>query len=270
MNFYQYHDYCAESLNLVSDGSSIELPNFPQAFNMISANDSFIDFKLDISVEEQLIFEQLSVNSASSYQLSLQSHNITGFQSEYLDYLKSIGNGDKLSAYASSVLARLVDGFMSETNNNHFLVFGTSAVPTDLDNIFWHIDNYRDGRGEPEDYRYLELRILITLKGPSTWICDLEAGAEKRQEEIAILNQHYKALKKALEKVNETNMADVLASLPKYGVPCSAEKGHKIHQANTLVGTLFVTGKTENSAVHTSPLVTGERIFISFSCEKPY
>lgn len=252
MDFYQYHDNCTIIPSSYDDDS---LPNFSQALELVGSNHSFVDFKLDITEEEKLIFEQLTANSTSEY----YQPNTSEFQPKYTEYLKSIGNTDELSSHSASILARLINSYMTQVPA--MSITGSSWAPTFIEEpIFWHID------GAVEDG---DIRVAITLKGPSTMFCNLEET--RRLEELDIVYTIMDAYSKATthdEEIAENEaIVKASASLPTL---CSAERGHKIHQPGSYLGTVFVAGKTGLSAMHTVPTMTKEaRIFLSLWEDHP-
>jgi hypothetical protein len=264
MDFYQYYDNCTTIPSSYYDGS---LLNFNQALELVGANHSFLDFKLDITEEEKLIFEQLNVNSTSRYEQFLPSANLSEFQHSYTEYLKSIGNTDKLSSYTASILARLFNNYMTQMHTSDTLIFGSSWAPTFIESpIFWHMDNQAED--ESGEYTQPDIRVAITLMGPGTMFCDLEDN--HRSEELDILNSAANIYNTLDENASEDSIAlalnNALANLPPI---CSAEKEHKIHQPDRYSGTIFVGGKAPFATIHSVPTMTTERIFIFMSGEHP-
>lgn len=206
---------------------------------------------MNLTSEEKAIISQLEANDTKSFDQLLNST----FHANYTNYLTAIGNNEEVASRTSSIIKNFAERYMQlSPESEDVLIFGEATTPEALNSpIDWHIDKI----DQVSDI--IKYRVSIALKGPSTLFCKLAEGEQKKLESLTLIDEIFDNINNIEDEISS---AYYLASAPN---PCTIENGRTIYAAPQYFGAIFVTGKTNFSAVHSAPIINDNRIFISFT-----
>jgi hypothetical protein len=204
-----------------------------QSLDLLGDHQPFANFELGLSLAEISILNKISIKSLKSYD---NFGILQNFRRESAIFISSLGNSGATSDLASLLIDRLVheilDGFSLETAWVSIRGFTSTDI---YDVPRWHSDGYYYS-----PYSGQQHKVVFTLKGPGTLLCDLIHDRRKEFNELQCLPD---SMEKRLKLVSFVRSSSI-TSLP--------------------LGTasIFNVG-SEYSAIHSEPSIHSDRLFVS-------
>lgn len=218
--------------------------NLEQAISLLNPSNSFVFFDLELTEEEKDMLDNLTV-----------SHTYESLEAEYSKnmvnkFFQTIGNSPKISSLTSSLLDRILSPILSSNPEDTGFSL-TSTQQEQASPMFFHID-------EPIEFENIHFRISIALKGSGTLFCKLVEDENKKAEAYQTVFNEMDFLIK-----NRENYDVIINQINNIFNPCNLSAGNSIVQAPKYFGAAFIYGKSNYSAIHSTPKTDEEnRIFL--------
>ncbi len=223
--------------------------------NELGKNKPFNLFDLHLSQAEHEILESLHVKNSAPFDIYGRPE---GKESDMSSYLESLGNSHEHARIATAIIYRFIKEILTSYDASAaWITIRSSKQNSHFDVPRWHVD----GSFFPQQDA-LQAKILTTLKGPGTLLCDVSDETRKaygpiRQEtyrELNFNNTMKDATIKQLHEHDHKVRPKLVALLESY----------EVQQAQTRQGIMFLVGNAATTAAfHSEPAITCDRLFIS-------
>jgi hypothetical protein len=255
-------------INLLSLWSGIMLASLPSDHNrtnvidelrvqkkQLGKNNPFNLFDLHLSQAEHDILESLHVKNSAPFDIYGRPE---GKESDMNSYLESLGNNPEHARLATAIIYRFIkESLIAYGSPAAWITIRSSKQNSHFDIPRWHTDGSFFPHQDDE-----QAKILTTLKGPGTLLCNVsdetrkEYGTIRQQafRELNVNNTMKNATKKQLDEHDHKVRPQLVALLAPY----------EIQQAQTRQGVIFLVGNSATTAAfHSEPAINTDRLFIS-------
>ena len=223
--------------------------------NQLGKNKPFNLFDLHLSQAEHDILESLHVKNSTPFDIYGRPE---GKESDMNSYLESLGNSPEHARIATAIIYRFMkESLIAYDAPAAWITIRSSKQNSHYDVARWHTD----GSFFPQQDD-LQAKILTTLKGPGTLLCNV--SDETRKEYGPIRQQAWKELnfnstmKDATTKQLDEHDHKVRPKLVALLAP------YEVQQAQTRQGVMFLVGNyATTAAFHSEPAINTDRLFMS-------
>lgn len=210
----------------------------------LSADQSFQIFDLNESPENIEFLESLVVkNCTSPTKPIVLNHygDLENFEYQVTQLLISCGNSEQDAVQGAEIIHRIAANCLTAMNLPEAWIAIRAFEPNNMYDVQrWHIDSEHLFSLEPEQ---LLLKVVCSLKGPSTLLCNVPAAT--RKEFFTTKAQKYP---------NNLSLRTAVAQIFEHYTIESAAPGQ---------GVIFIMGNDTIGAIHSEPKIDRPRIFMS-------